>query len=341
MLKYLKVLWGAFYVAGLLALIASVVSTFIATGRIFPSNILSIAFPYLFASLLAASVFNAFIFKNGWLLIVFVILISLYNLSHLIALRYKKDFVRQKSESALRVLTWNIDRLRLSTKHAVPNKVNDYKKVISDYQPDVICMQEHLHRNSFVLYMKENGYPYVYDDSDHIIMFSKLPFSDTLCVSFDNAGAPRTMLSATVMFEGRKVRINTFHLLSYRIPKHGKAFVNESQLKYTLKRLLTVSRSQVRQIKMYKQITQVSQEPQIICGDFNSVPSSYIYNVARKGLQDTYLKGAKGLGVTFPNFLRTLRIDYILADKRFKVHQSTVIKTYASDHFPVVTDMSL
>ncbi|HJY22159.1 MAG TPA: hypothetical protein VJ279_04700, partial [Hanamia sp.] len=71
----------------------------------------------------------------------------------------------------------------------------------------------------------------------------------------------------------------------------------------------------------------------------NDVPNSSTYFKIKDNYQDAFLKKGSFLGRTFRFISPTLRIDYILADKRFKVNQFQTIHVPYSDHYPVETDL--
>jgi endonuclease/exonuclease/phosphatase family metal-dependent hydrolase len=84
-----------------------------------------------------------------------------------------------------------------------------------------------------------------------------------------------------------------------------------------------------------------SPHPVLFCADLNDVPNSYTYFTIRDKMQDAFLKKGFGIGRTFSGLSPTLRIDYIFADKSFKVNQFTrVIRRY-SDHYMIVSDLEL
>jgi len=91
-----------------------------------------------------------------------------------------------------------------------------------------------------------------------------------------------------------------------------------------------------------KKIAQ-SPYPAIVCGDFNDVPNSSTYFNIKGNLQDPFLKKGSGRGRTtrtsFGLISPTLRIDYILASRNFKVQQFEISHVPYSDHFPVITDL--
>ncbi|MEZ5028200.1 MAG: endonuclease/exonuclease/phosphatase family protein [Ferruginibacter sp.] len=80
--------------------------------------------------------------------------------------------------------------------------------------------------------------------------------------------------------------------------------------------------------------------PVIVCGDMNDVPNSYTYFTVKDDLQDAFLKKSGGLGRTFRYISPTLRIDYILADKKFEVENFSKIKVPYSDHYPILADIA-
>ncbi|MBL7731929.1 MAG: endonuclease/exonuclease/phosphatase, partial [Chitinophagaceae bacterium] len=73
----------------------------------------------------------------------------------------------------------------------------------------------------------------------------------------------------------------------------------------------------------------------------NDVPNSYTYFTIKGNLQDAFLKKGFGIGRTFSAISPTLRIDYILADRSFRVKQFNRIIKKLSDHYMLVTDLEL
>ena len=81
--------------------------------------------------------------------------------------------------------------------------------------------------------------------------------------------------------------------------------------------------------------------PKLFCADLNDVPNSYTYFKVRGNMQDAFLKKGFGIGRTFTALSPTLRIDYIFADKHFRVRQfNRIVKKY-SDHYMIVSDVEL
>jgi endonuclease/exonuclease/phosphatase family metal-dependent hydrolase len=84
-----------------------------------------------------------------------------------------------------------------------------------------------------------------------------------------------------------------------------------------------------------------SPHPVLFCADLNDVPNSYTYFTVRGNMQDAFLKKGFGIGRTFASLSPTLRIDYIFADKNFKIKQFTRRLKRYSDHYMIVADVEL
>lgn len=77
--------------------------------------------------------------------------------------------------------------------------------------------------------------------------------------------------------------------------------------------------------------------PTILCGDFNSIPSSYAYRTIKgKTLIDGFLTAGHGYMYTYKYFKHLFRIDYILTSKEFKGVDYYSWDLDYSDHNPVV-----
>jgi endonuclease/exonuclease/phosphatase family metal-dependent hydrolase len=95
------------------------------------------------------------------------------------------------------------------------------------------------------------------------------------------------------------------------------------------------------QADIIKEIVGNTPYPVLIGADLNDVPNSYTYFTVRNGMQDAFLKKGFGIGRTFSSLSPTLRIDYIFANKNFKVLQfNRIVKNY-SDHYMIVADLEL
>ena len=80
--------------------------------------------------------------------------------------------------------------------------------------------------------------------------------------------------------------------------------------------------------------------PTLVCGDFNSLPSSYTYRTMKGDkLKDGFQTCGHGYMYTFRYFKKLLRIDYILHTKDFEGLDYFSPEVDYSDHKPVVMRM--
>ena len=86
---------------------------------------------------------------------------------------------------------------------------------------------------------------------------------------------------------------------------------------------------------------QQSPYPVIVCGDFNDPPSSYTYKRISYNLKDGFVESGSGVAKTYKGLIPLLRIDYILFSKKFRSEQFQTIRQNLSDHFPVMSKLSI
>lgn len=84
--------------------------------------------------------------------------------------------------------------------------------------------------------------------------------------------------------------------------------------------------------------------PKVLLGDMNDVASSKPIKLLLGQMQDSWLEAGSGAAGTYPlpmPLSPTLRYDYVLASKEWRIHRAFVIRSDASDHYPVVADLEL
>jgi endonuclease/exonuclease/phosphatase family metal-dependent hydrolase len=85
-----------------------------------------------------------------------------------------------------------------------------------------------------------------------------------------------------------------------------------------------------------------SDKPTILCGDFNDVPYSFVYNTVKGDMVDGFKECGAGWMYTYRGMKnKPVRIDYIFHDESIKglAYYKTDL-TY-SDHFPVFMKIAL
>lgn len=90
-----------------------------------------------------------------------------------------------------------------------------------------------------------------------------------------------------------------------------------------------------------------SSGPTVLCGDFNALPRSLVYQRLTRSLRDAQLlvPHRRAALATFPSLLPFMRIDHVLVSPQLRVSACHVVRSWqarmASDHLPVVADVQL
>lgn len=125
------------------------------------------------------------------------------------------------------------------------------------------------------------------------------------------------LLEATIDVHGTRVRVFNTHL-DYRSDPR-------------------VRRQQVSEMMAH---IGTADTPTIVFGDLNATPSAPELAPLRARLHDAW-SAAFGNGFTYPADGASKRIDYVLVSSHFVVRDASVPDTQASDHRPVIVDLSL
>jgi endonuclease/exonuclease/phosphatase family metal-dependent hydrolase len=342
--------------------ITSCFSAFISPARFSYMPLFAIAFPYFFTAMLIVSIISLLINRKSGLIMLVLLLPGIYNISNTIAFHLPSAFNNNKTDTTLRIMTWNVqDFVDLTEKSGVHTEM---LRLITQKNPDIVCMQEYTNvesrkrRVSIRAKMDSMGYPYYYLSNDEIIknkayavvtrgcgIFSKIPFTDSGRINISKNEMNENLIYADINFRSKPLRIYTAHLKSFSLFKDtGNSQQDIYELTYHRKRtiqykLRDIEKMHSREVDIIRSLIAETKLPVIYCGDMNAVPSSYTYHTLKDNLQDAFLVKGSGAGKTFYKILPTLRIDYILADKRFEVVQCGIIPKNLSDHYPVVADL--
>jgi len=235
--------------------------------------------------------------------------------------------------------------------------------LVKKANPDVLCTQEFFeakdtgYYKSNVLALKELGFNFHFfvplttaqaDLPTGVAIFSKYPIIDTTSFIYKLNYTGEHLLYADIKVEGKIFRVFATHLqpiyfddFEYNLANWTQS-ATESDRDYfhtLFARFQSGFEYRYPQSELVNNKIEESPYPSIICGDFNDVPNSNTYFTVKGDLQDAFLKAGSGFGRTIPYFSKMLRIDYIFADKKFKVTQFHVEHVPYSNHYPLITDL--
>ncbi|MGE9516191.1 MAG: endonuclease/exonuclease/phosphatase family protein [Solitalea-like symbiont of Tyrophagus putrescentiae] len=346
----------------ILSLLLSYISVFISPAMFWPIAFFGLLFPVIVVFTIILLSIWIFIKPLYAVVILLALVIGIkYHLRYIAFNFTDNSFV--KDENVVRVMSYNVHFFRKAE-----SKYNDILtkdkilKVINEYNPDLLCMQEFLTRKSGKFNTKadlhdinqlKNFYIYKVSESDveyyGLALFSKFSVIGYKNINFTEKNSTvNKCIILDVKIKNKIIRIFNVHLRSigfdpYDITSYksfiggeGVDHINIFNIVNKLKKAFQIRALQADLIA--KEISE-SPYPVVVCGDFNDTVISYAYNTISKNLKDTFLnKGSGFLGTyngVFPNF----RIDYLLVSKDIKIRKFLYSNDDSSDHFPIAADL--
>lgn len=350
----------------------SCASWYIEPGKYWYIALLGVGFAFLLFAMGVMLVFWI-VFRSKWFLLpLLAMILGWQPINAFFAFHPFAGSGGAKPEGSLRIMQWNV--ARFDEMSGRPRSGKSRRKLMLDYierlNPDIICMQEFLESNDKKLfdenipYFRDSlGYRYFYYAMDHrrpdkvyehgIAIFSRYPIRKTHRRKF---GGPKSLkanesfIYTDIDVNGRMIRVFTTHLQSLLFT--NAEFRKLEEIKQgddsTISKSLDIFQKfrqaygfRQQQAEMIRSELDRSPHPAIICGDFNDVPNSFVYHRVKGSRKDVFTRRGFGVGRTYSFLSPTLRIDYIMADKRFEVVQVRNPHPRLSDHFPVIADLRL
>lgn len=281
------------------------------------------------------------------------------QLSALIAFNKPTEFSYEKADSVIRILSWNVSRW---------DERNKDKRGGVSYRPlmldmirmqgaDILCFQEFFecyspeHFEATIPVIKKMGYDYhyffptdkIYEGAFQygVCIFSRYPIVDSAGMNPVKSRLSEGIAYADIQIRSKKIRVFATHFESPGLSRseygNNSVYVSKS----VLSRIKTSYAVRNAQAAFAKQQVNASPYPSIVSADVNDVPNSYAYFTLKKGMKDAFLEKGFGLGKTFRFISPVLRIDYLFTSKEFTIKQYTTLPLPYSDHYPIITDLTL
>ena len=331
---------------------------------------LSLGFTYLWGGMILIFILSLFIYrKSSWIFLI-ILFAGFQNFTSVFGFNSRKEFIDTKQENTFRLLSWNVNyfgdcQIKDDSANSVRQQMFAF---IRQKNPDVLCFQDFSNfiKHGFYSdfnYIKDSlAYPYAYFPIDYAypadiapeqygpVIFSRFPISDTGKIRYRNEANEEAFQFATIHFKGTAIKIYNAHFKSMRIhaqsasPREYNFLDADTGLLFhssTFRKLKHFDRIHGEQALLIKTEMNKNDLPVIFCGDINSVPSSFVYQLLRKNLNDAFLSTGFGFGGTYDSISPTLRIDVVLPDKRLKVIQHHSPHLHLSDHYPNLVDIQL
>ena len=215
---------------------------------------------------------------------------------------------------------------------------------------DILCIQEY----NNVSGDKKNSesykeyFPYMAVGRDDMVIYSRYPIKGSKKILFENTN--NSAMWADIDIKGDKIRVFNVHLETtgingsqYRIAgmkAQGYELSNNQIAEYILGNYMLGIMLRAGQAAMVANGVRSSENPVILCGDFNDVPYSYVYNTMLGNMVDGFKECGSGWARTFREGKKAVRIDYIFHSESLKGLSYYKTDLTYSDHYPVFMKLS-
>jgi vancomycin resistance protein VanJ len=244
------------------------------------------------------------------------------------------------STDDISVMSYNVRLFNLYNWIDDDDVLNKIKSFINVENPDVINLQEYSTAKNFSL----KSYPYDHSSlsdgksSYGLAIFSKLPIVSNGVVSSDNSSA--IAIFVDVIKHRDTIRFYNIHLKSFKLESELK-IVEENSSENILNVFDNTFKIQEIQSNIISSHIQKSPYKVVVSGDFNNTAYSYVYQLLKGDLVDSFDSAGSGFGGTYNFKYFPMRIDFILMDGSFKVNDFKTFDIDLSDHFPIISTFNL
>ena len=260
-------------------------------------------------------------------------------------------------ENTIKLVSWNVGRFAMSHNAL---KFSDFEQCadsvfnyLKQQDADVICLQEVKVADSRkikqYLSRKMPGYSFEYymfpskTNSFGNVTLSRMPVRNRGVIRFDESA--NLAIFTDYNFGDKTFRVYNCHFESYNISfsgiVRGLLMSDKEVFAYAGQKMRSSITKRPKQVnKVFDDIENCPVEA-FVCGDFNDNPISYTYYRMMRDRQDTFVQAGNGFAATYSLIWPLLRIDYILSPKSFTVVSHETPHVRLSDHYPVISEISL
>ncbi len=368
-MRFLRLFTKGFFLiinfAVVLLFLAACMAPYISPAWFWPISFITLAFPFLLGILV--------IFLVGWLffnyryalLSLIALLLGWKSISAFVAFKMPSGNKAVTGGNTLTVMSYNVSQFGLYREKDSKYNRQAMFAMIKKQELDIACFQDFYtseKKNDFNNredISREMELPYRYFSSDFnrdgmqhwgSIIYSRFPIIASDKVKMSDGPRSESLIYADIVKNLDTFRIINMHLESYRFNENDYSAIRkiknqeDTGLKATKSIIQKMRDAYIRrsqQADIVGNFIRQSPYPVIVCGDFNDTPASYTYFTIKGDLQDAFLQKGFGIGRTFTGLAPTLRIDYVFVSNHFKVNSFRKINSDLSDHYPVITSLSL
>lgn len=249
---------------------------------------------------------------------------------------------KDDKKAGLKIATYNVAMFGRETSGFM---AQDILAEMKRQKVDILCIQEYLDQSGD----KKNSdsykeyFQYMAKGQDDMVIFSRYPITKSKNIPFEMTNNS-AMWAEVEMPGGSVYRVYNAHLETTGLNRtmHNAAkmqakgvdiqsnkLLNAIYGNYTLGMIARAGQANTLAMDMRE-----AEVPVIVCGDFNDVPYSYVYNTMLGDKVDGFKECGSGWMYTFRSG-NQVRIDYIFHDKELKGVNYYKTDLSYSDHYPV------
>ena len=274
--------------------------------------------------------------KKHFLLSLIVLIIGADSLKSFINFSNNSKFT---GENNISVISYNVRLFNIYNWINEDEVTLKIQKFLNDKNVDIICLREY--QNSK---FKVENYPYLHEKlrGNNLkygqAIFSKYPIVNKGSLDFNSP--TNNAIFSDIKIDKDTIRVYNIHLESFSLNNEFEfRDLNNNSDKF-MDNISNTFVEQEEQVQILKNSIKNSPHNVIVAGDFNNTAFSYIYREISKGFNDSFKEKGNGFGITFNYNFIPLRIDFILAEKLFKINSFKTFKINLSDHEPIYSEIT-
>lgn len=252
-----------------------------------------------------------------------------------------------KTQGGLKIATYNVAMFNRETSGFL---AQDILAEMRRQKVDILCLQEYNEISGDKKNSKsyKEYFPYMAVGRDDMVIYSRYPIKGSKTILFEDTN--NSAMWADVDVKGTGLRVFNVHLQTTGINRtmHQAGKLVAQHYDVSTNKLLNAIYGNYTLGLMFRsgQAITVANEkrnselPVILCGDFNDVPYSFVYNTMLGDMVDGFKECGHGWMYTFRG-TKAVRIDYIFHDASLKGVDYYKSELTYSDHYPVFMKIRL
>lgn len=279
---------------------------------------------------------------------------GLFRLSDFYNVDYMRKVEQKPSRNTFTVMSYNVRGFR---NDGSLRAVDNHAAYLAECDlPDIFCFQEYqldipnVERIDSVLRTRHSKL-YMRDavESGNVVLrtYSRYPIIASGELSGEGRGTSQWV--DVVVGKSDTIRVFNNHLHSMDISSadssdiaNGTILNDGDRMQSIVERIAKNSSIRAEYVDTLRTIIDDSPYRNVICGDFNDTPMSYVYRVLKRHHIDAFEQAGSGYGYTFRPMHSALRIDYILHSKQLDTeHYFVDEENYVSDHLPIFARLKI